>query len=53
MIPMCWKCVNKIEKADPTGIGLVLCGCEKEPEIKDYSDAQRLCPLLKEDDNGE
>ena len=47
MIPLCWKCCNKIiAKADsPTYEAYTLVGCKEEPNIKSYDDALKICPL--------
>jgi len=43
--PMCWKCASKITKGNGDGsLGLV--GCKENKDIKTYSDAEKLCPLI-------
>ena len=49
---MCWKCHNCIRKPkkDDDGeiISYTITGCKENEEIKDFNDAQVLCPLFKE-----
>jgi hypothetical protein len=45
-VPMCWKCASKItELHEDNSLNLV--GCKEEPKIEDYSDAEKMCPLMK------
>jgi hypothetical protein len=48
MIPICWKCCHKIVEPDVTGCCYRLIGCEICAEVKDYSSAQKFCPIIKE-----
>ena len=42
--PLCHKCANRI--VDEVEIGVhALIGCKAEPKIKDYTDAEKLCPI--------
>jgi hypothetical protein len=56
-IPMCWKCADsktEIAPDDDLGVRFIvkegealhLVGCKAEDRIKNYEDAQILCPLL-------
>jgi len=49
MIPMCWKCVSNEHEPDVTGRSVQLVGCKENPEIKDYEDALKKCPLIQKD----
>lgn len=45
-IPMCWKCASKVTR--PKGENsLELIGCTEESKICNYSDAEKMCPLIK------
>ncbi len=47
---MCWKCkAAKMRVDEYTGANMVA-GCEDHPDIKDFADAQRLCPLIHKGD---
>ena len=45
--PFCWKCANKITKPTSDN-GFTLVGCKEEENIHNYSDAEKLCPVIKE-----
>lgn len=47
MIPMCWKCCNKIVAPgnSPTYQAFTLIGCKEEKNIKSYDNALKICPL--------
>jgi hypothetical protein len=47
-VPMCWKCASKITEPNEDGKSSSLVGCKEEPLIKDFSDAEKLCPLIKQ-----
>ena len=43
--PFCWKCVSKITKPnDDNSFSLI--GCKEEKNIHNYSDADKMCPLI-------
>jgi len=47
-IPMCWKCRDMVSHEENESNGLVkwvMTGCEGNPEIKCYKDAETMCPL--------
>ena len=48
-IPMCWKCSSKIteqvDNSKPIFVdSLTVIGCKECKEIKNYSDAEKMCP---------
>ena len=44
-IPICWKCASKITEDNGDGsLGLV--GCKENMDIHNYSDAEKMCPLI-------
>ncbi len=44
-MPMCWKCASNITR--PKGDNsLELIGCVEESKICNYSDAEKMCPLM-------
>ena len=49
-IPLCWRCKDKIFGELPRKTGGVtastLIGCKANPKIKDYTDAEKMCPIL-------
>jgi hypothetical protein len=47
-IPICWKCAEQITEPDATGGFERLIGCKICAEVKDYSTAQKFCPIIKE-----
>ena len=50
-IPMCWKCASRMTEEHPTHPGsLILVGCKENDKIKNYNDAEKLCPLLHSPD---
>ena len=52
MIPICWKCCNKIVAPidAPTYQAYTLIGCKEEKKIKNYNDAQKFCPIIDHDE---
>jgi len=61
-IPICWKCTDGKMEAAPSknsgvefisGTGKIFhfIGCKAESRIKNYKDAEKLCPLLSKDLN--
>jgi hypothetical protein len=42
---MCWKCRDKITEGDESGAFRIV-GCKAEIGIKDFHDAQKMCPLI-------
>jgi hypothetical protein len=46
--PFCWKCQSKITAPNDDGKSSSLVGCKEEPKIKNYSDAEKMCPLFKQ-----
>ena len=51
-IPLCWKCADKIFgelpcKSSDGVIANTLIGCKANPDIKNYTDAETMCPVLK------
>jgi hypothetical protein len=47
-IPLCWKCASRIMKLNEDGKSYSLVGCKENTSIHDYSDAKKLCPVIKE-----
>jgi len=45
MIPMCWKCANKIVEEIENGV-TQLVGCTKCKKITCYKDAEKYCPCI-------
>ena len=53
MMPICWKCCNKImlkhttTREDDTIVGqyYTLAGCKENDKISSYDDALKMCPL--------
>ena len=45
MIPMCWKCCNKITEPDATGRFFKLVGCIECEAV--YDSAMIHCPIFK------
>ena len=45
-VPMCWKCTSRITAPSNDKKSLSLVGCSECKEIKSYSDAEKMCPLL-------
>lgn len=55
-IPLCWKCKDKIFgelpcEASNGVIPSTLIGCKANPDIKDYNDAENLCPILSKNNS--
>lgn len=48
MLPMCWKCCDRIVEESADHSHYILIGCKANPDIGSYSDATRKCPLLQE-----
>lgn len=44
--PFCWKCASKITESNG-GNSSSLIGCKEEDKIHNYSDAEKLCPLME------
>lgn len=44
-IPMCWKCKSKVTRPK-SNKSLELIGCTEESKICNYSDAEKMCPLI-------
>ena len=47
MIPLCYKCSDKIIKEYDSGMAMLI-GCKGNENIKTYADAMVLCPLTHE-----
>ena len=45
LIPMCWKCANKIVEEIENGV-TQLVGCTKCKKITCYKDAEKYCPCI-------
>jgi hypothetical protein len=48
-IPICWKCASKVMEPNKDSKfvdSLTLIGCKECKDIKTYSDAEKLCPLI-------
>jgi hypothetical protein len=45
--PFCWKCASKITESNGDGSSSLV-GCKEEENIHNYSDAEKLCPVIKE-----
>jgi len=44
-MPICWKCASKITEDNGDGsLGLV--GCKENKDIKNYQDAEKMCPVI-------
>jgi hypothetical protein len=55
-IPLCWKCRDKIFgelpcKSNSGVIPKTLIGCKANSDIKDYTDAETMCPILPKMDD--
>lgn len=51
-IAMCWKCSSSIMKRFHDDLidcdRMELAGCKQNPDIKEYADTQKMCPILIE-----
>ncbi len=44
--PFCWKCASAITTLTKNDSSFELTGCTECSDIKNYADAQKLCPLF-------
>ena len=47
--PFCWKCASNIVQPNKDDSGFSLIGCKEEDKIKNYNDAEKMCPLFAEE----
>jgi hypothetical protein len=45
-MPFCWKCASAITTLTKEGGSFELDGCTECSDIKNYADAEKLCPLI-------
>jgi len=45
-IPMCWKCASAMKTLTKGQGAFELTGCTECDDIKNFADAQKLCPLI-------
>jgi len=45
-MPICWKCASAVIVPNDDSKSHGLESCKEEPKIKDYQDAENMCPLL-------
>lgn len=45
MFPMCWKCWNCLKADIENSTAQTMVGCKENTKIKDFNDAQHMCPL--------
>ena len=45
-MPICWKCASAVIVPNDDGKSHRLESCKEEPKIKDYQDAENMCPLV-------
>jgi hypothetical protein len=49
-IPMCWKCADGLfaEGTEGGRSVKIMKGCRVNPDISNYNDAEKMCPLMEE-----